>query len=38
MLLLINKKTHYVWAFLFINKARPIIFKVIKSFFKCFKN
>ena len=38
ILLLIDKKTRYRWAFLFINKARPIIFNIIKSFFKRLKN
>ena len=38
MLLLINRKTRYRWAFLLINKAGPTIFSVIKSFFKRLKN
>ena len=38
MLLLIDRKTHYRWAFLLINKAGPTIFNVIKSFFKRLKN
>ena len=37
MLLLIDRKTRYRWAFLLINKARPIILSVIKSFFKRLK-
>ena len=38
MLLLIDKKTCYRWAFLLINKSGPTIFSVIKSFFKRLKN
>ena len=38
MLLLIDRKTYYRWAFLLINKAGPIIFNAIKSFFKRLKN
>ena len=38
MLLLIDRKTRYRWAFLLINKAGPIIFSVIKNFFKRLKN
>ena len=38
VLLLIDRKTRYRWAFLLINKIRPIIFNVIKSFFKRLKN
>ena len=38
MLLLIDRKTRYRWAFLLINKAGPTIFSVIKSFFKRLKN
>ena len=38
VLLLIDRKTRYRWAFLLINKAGPTIFNVIKSFFKCLKN
>ena len=38
MLLLIDRKTRYRWAFLLINKAGPIIFSVVKSFFKRLKN
>ena len=38
MLLLIDRKTHYQWAFLLINKAGPTIFSAIKSFFKRLKN
>ena len=38
MLLLIDKKTHYRWAFLLINKAGPTIFNAIKNFFKRLKN
>ena len=38
MLLLIDRKTRYRWAFLLINKAGLIIFNVIKSFFKRLKN
>ena len=38
ILLLIDKKTHYRWAFLLINKSRPTIFSTIKSFFKRLKN
>ena len=38
ILLLIDQKTHYQWAFLLINKARPTIFSAIKSFFKRLKN
>ena len=38
VLLLIDRKTRYWWAFLLINKAGPIIFSVVKSFFKCLKN
>ena len=38
MLLLIDRKTRYRWAFLLINKSRPTIFSVIKSFFKRLKN
>ena len=38
MLLLIDKKICYRWAFLLINKSRPIIFNIIKSFFKRLKN
>ena len=38
ILLLIDRKTHYRWAFLLINKARPTIFNAIKSFFKHLKN
>ena len=38
MLLLIDKKTRYRWAFLLINKAGPTIFNAIKSFFKRLKN
>ena len=38
VLLLINRKTCYRWAFLLINKAGPTIFSVIKSFFKRLKN
>ena len=38
MLLLIDRKTRYQWAFLLINKAGPTIFSIIKSFFKCLKN
>ena len=38
VLLLINRKTYYQWAFLLINKAGPTIFNVIKSFFKRLKN
>ena len=38
MLLLIDQKTRYRWAFLLINKAGPIIFNAIKSFFKRLKN
>ena len=38
VLLLIDRKTRYRWAFLLINKAGPTIFSVVKSFFKCLKN
>ena len=38
VLLLIDRKTRYRWAFLLINKAGPTIFNVIKSFFKRLKN
>ena len=38
VLLLINRKTCYRWAFLLINKAGPIIFSAVKSFFKRLKN
>ena len=38
MLLLIDKKTRYRWAFLLINKTGPTIFNAIKSFFKRLKN
>ena len=38
ILLLIKKKTRYQWAFLLINKSGPIIFNIIKSFFKRLKN
>ena len=38
MLLLIDRKTRYRWAFLLINKAGPTIFSAIKSFFKRLKN
>ena len=38
MLLLIDRKTYYRWAFLLINKTRPTIFSTIKSFFKRLKN
>ena len=38
VLLLIDRKTCYRWAFLLINKAGPTIFSVVKSFFKCLKN
>ena len=38
MLLLIDRKTRYWWGFLLINKARPTILNVVKSFFKRLKN
>ena len=38
VLLLIDKKTRYRWAFLLINKSGPTIFSVVKSFFKRLKN
>ena len=38
ILLLIDRKTHYQWTFLLINKAGPTIFNTIKSFFKRLKN
>ena len=38
MLLLIDRKTRYRWAFLLINKAGPTIFSAVKSFFKRLKN
>ena len=38
VLLLIDRKTHYRWAFLLINKAGPTIFSVVKSYFKRLKN
>ena len=38
MLLLIDRKTRYRWAFLLINKAGPTIFNVIKSSSKRLKN
>ena len=38
VLLLIDKKTCYRWAFLLINKSGPTIFNAIKSFFKRLKN
>ena len=38
VLLLIDRKTRYRWAFLLINKAGPIIFSAVKSFFKRLKN
>ena len=38
ILLLIDKKTRYRWAFLLINKSGPTIFNAIKSFFKRLKN
>ena len=38
VLLLIDRKTRYRWAFLLINKVRPIIFNAVKSFFKRLKN
>ena len=38
VLLLIDRKTHYRWAFLLINKAGPTIFSAVKSFFKRLKN
>ena len=38
ILLLIDRKTRYRWAFLLINKAGPTIFNAIKSFFKRLKN
>ena len=38
MLLLIDRKTRYRWAFLLINKAGPTIFNAVKSFFKRLKN
>ena len=38
MLLLIDRKTRYRWAFLLINKAGLIIFNVIKSFFNRLRN
>ena len=33
ILLLIDKKTRYWWAFLLINKTGPTIFNAVKSFF-----
>ena len=38
VLLLIDQKTRYRWAFLLINKAKPTIFNAVKSFFKRLKN
>ena len=38
VLLLIDKKTYYRWAFLLINKSGPTIFSAKKSFFKRLKN
>ena len=38
VLLLIDRKTRYRWAFLLINKAGPTIFNAVKSFFKRLKN
>ena len=38
VLLLIDRKTRYRWAFLLINKAGPTIFSIVKSFFKRLKN
>ena len=38
VLLLIDRKTRYRWAFLLINKAGLIIFSAVKSFFKRLKN
>ena len=38
VLLLIDRKTRYWWAFLLINKAGPTIFSAVKSFFKRLKN
>ena len=38
VLLLIDRKTRYRWAFLLINKAGPTICSAIKSFFKRLKN
>ena len=38
ILLLIDQKTRYRWAFLLINKAGPTIFSAVKSFFKRLKN
>ena len=38
MLLFIDKKTLYRWAFLLINKVGPTIFNVVKNFFKLLKN
>ena len=38
ILLLIDRKTRYRWAFLLINKAGPTIFSAIKSLFKRLKN
>ena len=38
VLLLIDRKTRYRWAFLLINKAGLTIFSAVKSFFKRLKN
>ena len=38
VLLLIDRKTRYRWAFLLINKSGPTIFSAVKSFFKYLKN
>ena len=38
VLLLIDRKTRYWWAFLLINKAGPTIFNAVKSFFKRLNN
>ena len=38
VLLLIDRKTCYWWAFLLINKSGPTIFSAVKSFFKRLKN
>ena len=38
VLLLIDRKTRYRWAFLLINKVGPTIFNAVKSFFKRLKN
>ena len=38
VLLLIDRKTRYRWAFLLINMCGPTIFNAVKTFFKRLKN